>query len=78
MSETIHFIATLPPIMSAMKITGNGDGMRIQLDIPENEMGNAARLILMREHVLHVTIEAEPKGDVCRTISRRAAKKRDG
>lgn len=46
--------------MSAIRVTGNGDGMRIQIDIPETEMGNAARLLLMREQAFKVTIEAIP------------------
>lgn len=53
----IQFIATFPPIQSAIKITGNGDGMRIQLDIPETEMGTAARLLLMRKKALKITVE---------------------
>jgi hypothetical protein len=59
MGDKVEFIATFPPIMSAIKVTGNDDGMRIQLDIPESELGNAARLLLMRKEVLKVTIEVE-------------------
>jgi hypothetical protein len=50
-------VASFPPIQSAIKITGNRDGMRIMLDIPETELGEAARLILMRESAFRVTIE---------------------
>lgn len=60
--EPITFKASMPPIQSAVKISGNGDGMRIQLDIPEAEMVNAVRLLAMREKVLKVTIEVEPRG----------------
>jgi hypothetical protein len=56
-NEKIQFLASFPPIQSAIKITGNGDGMRIQLDIPETEMGAAARLLLMREKALKVAVE---------------------
>lgn len=55
--DKANFIATLPPIMSAIKITGNGDGMRIQLDIPESEMGEALKLLAWRESLLLVTIQ---------------------
>jgi hypothetical protein len=55
--EKITFLATFPPIQSAIKITGNRDGMRIMLDIPETELGAAARLILMRESAFRVTVE---------------------
>jgi hypothetical protein len=58
----ITFKASMPPIQSAVKISGNGDGMRIQLDIPETEMGNAVQLLAMREKVLKVTIEVEERG----------------
>jgi len=79
--EPIQFLATFPSIMSAIKITGDGNGMRIQLDIPETEIGAAARLLLMREKVLKVTVEIEPnklgKNVQNRTVKRTAAKKRD-
>lgn len=58
--EPIVFIGSFPPIMSALKVTGNDDGMRIQIDIPEDQMGNAARLLLMRKRAFKVTIEAIP------------------
>ena len=51
----ITFLASLPPIMSSIKV--GDDGMRIQLDIPESEMGNAVRLLTMRHMVLRVSIE---------------------
>lgn len=57
MSEPVTFLASFPPIQSAIKITGAGDGARIQLDIPETELPAIARLLLLREQVLMVTIE---------------------
>lgn len=57
--EPITFRATFPPIMSAIKVTGNGDGMRIQLDIPESEMSQALGLFAFREQVLVVTVKTE-------------------
>jgi len=45
--------------MAAIRIDGKGDGMRIQLDIPESEMGEAAKLMLWRQVVLRVTVEPE-------------------
>jgi hypothetical protein len=41
--------------MSGIK-TG-GDGMRVQFDIPETEMGQAAKLLAMRGERLRVTVE---------------------
>lgn len=57
MGEACTFLASFPPIMSAIKIYGNGDGMRIQLDIPESELAQAVELLTMRQCVLKVTIE---------------------
>ena len=55
----VTFLAAFPPIQSAIKITGAGDGMRIQLDIPESEMANAIELLAWRQRVLKVTVELE-------------------
>jgi hypothetical protein len=54
----VSFRATMPPIQSAIKINGNGDGMRIQLDIPEIEIPNAVNLLAMRGKILLVEIVA--------------------
>lgn len=57
---TAQFTATIPPIMSGIK-TG-GDGLRVQFDIPETEMGEAAKLLTMRGKVLKITVETVEKG----------------
>jgi len=49
------FNASIPPIMSGIK-TG-GDGMRVQFDIPEIDIGEGAKLLLMRGKRLIVTVE---------------------
>lgn len=59
MSEPVTFLASFPPIQSAIK--AGQDGMRIQLDIPESEMANAVELLAMRNVVLRVTVEAAQK-----------------
>lgn len=61
MTDKATFLATLPPIMSAIKITGAQDGMRIQFDVPESEMGEAVKLLAWRERVLQVTIQPQDK-----------------
>lgn len=53
----VQFLASFPPIQSAIKI--GQDGMRIQLDIPETEMENAVALLAFRDCVIRVTIEPE-------------------
>lgn len=55
------FLASFPPIQSAIKITGDENGMRVQLDIPENQMAEAVKLLAWRQTVLRVTIEPEAK-----------------
>jgi hypothetical protein len=56
--NAVTFLASMPPIQSAVKISGGGDGMRVQFDVPETEMGNAVELLAMRGVVLRVTVEA--------------------
>jgi len=56
-SERVTFLAHFPAIQSAIKVKGSGDGMRFQLDVPENQMGNAIEILAWRQKVLRVTIE---------------------
>ena len=56
--RALVFLASFPPIQGAIK--RGQDGMRIQLDIPESEMGNAVELIGMMNAVLKITVEAAP------------------
>lgn len=56
MSESATFSATLPPILSAVRISGDG-GCRIMLDVPESEMGEAVKLLMWRQMPLRVTVE---------------------
>lgn len=53
----ITFIASIAPLQSAIQITGDGNGVRVKLDIPETEMLNALSLLAMRETSFKVTIE---------------------
>ena len=55
MSESATFTATLPPIMSALRFSGDG-GRRIMLDVPESEMGEAVKLLMWRQMPLRVTV----------------------
>lgn len=59
MDDSARFRASFPAIMSAIKICGDGTGMRIQLDVPESEMPEALKLLMWRERVLVVTVEPE-------------------
>lgn len=57
MGEKTSFYAYLPPIQTAIKITGNGDGARMQLEIPEIGMAGFLPVLGMRGCKLQVTIE---------------------
>jgi len=57
--DRAEFRAAFPAIQSAIKITGDGNGVRIQLDIPESEMAVAIKLLQWRQCVLVVTVEPE-------------------
>jgi len=55
-NNSVSFLASFPPIQSAIKLDGR-DGARIQLDIPENEMGNFIKIMMWKGEVFRVTIE---------------------
>jgi hypothetical protein len=54
--DKITFLASLPPIPSAIMVDGTGDSMTVKLQIPLNKCPQALRLNLMTQRVLKVTI----------------------
>lgn len=60
LTDSTTFRATMPPILSALKVSGDG-GARLQLDIPECDLPDVLRLLAWRERVLVVTVV--PEGD---------------
>ena len=62
MTDRATFLASFPCIQSAIKIDGGGNGMRIQLDVPESEMSEAVKLLMWREVVLRVTVGPDDGG----------------
>lgn len=60
--ESATFLAAFPSIQTAIKVHGDGSGMRIQLDIPETELGEAMKMVLWRQRVLRVTVGPEADG----------------
>jgi len=54
------FLFTFPPILSAFKIHGEGEGMRVQLEIPESEMGEAIKQLAWRGIVCEARIRPKP------------------
>lgn len=53
----IEFMASLPPIQSAINIDGQGDGARIKLDIPASEMEQVIKLQKLTRKSFKVIIE---------------------
>ena len=53
----IEFMASLPPIQSAINIDGQGNGARIKLDIPASEIMEVLKLQKLTEKCFKVTIE---------------------
>lgn len=56
--DAVTFKGYFPPIQSAIKIDGQG-GARIQLEIPESEVGNFIKAMTWRGKILVVTMEPE-------------------
>jgi hypothetical protein len=57
----VEFDAYLPPIQSAIKVSGEGDTMRIQLEINLRTSPDAFRIAMFTGKRLHITIEELPE-----------------
>lgn len=54
----IEFMASLPPLQSAITLDGRGDGARIKLDIPRSDAGAALLLqAYAADRLLKVRVE---------------------
>ena len=53
----ISFLASLPPIQSAIKLDGQG-GARIQLEVPEEDIMEVMKLAMLKGIVFRVTVNA--------------------
>ena len=51
----IKFMASLPDIQSAISV--GGDGARVKLDIPETDLAQVIKLVMMKGKAFTVTIE---------------------
>jgi len=77
-SDKIEFLAYLPPIQTALTISGDGDLLRIKLDCNLSVSPDAARLLIMTGKRLKVTVEeltTEIEADELRKQSKRARTK---
>lgn len=57
MTDPISFIASFPAIQSAIIISGDGNGLRIKLDVPESDLLPFLSALAMRQTAFKVTIE---------------------
>ena len=55
--DPIVFRASFPAIASAIIISGDGNGMRIKLDVPEVDLLLSLHVLAMRQTAFKVTIE---------------------
>ena len=53
----IKFMASLPNIQSALSI--GGDGARLKLDVPETDLAQVLKLVLLKGVAFKVTVETE-------------------
>ena len=61
--EKIEFVASLPPIQSALNIGGaENDASRVKIDVPGTEIAQVVKLLLLRGKVFKVTIEEVEDG----------------
>ena len=58
--EPVRFLASLPPIKSALLLDGSGDGGQVKLEVDRSQVG---ALLLIQQYysgcVFRVTIEAD-------------------
>lgn len=59
MSEPLVFLATIPPIQTAIKVAGDG-GARVQIDIPESEAEAIKAILDLRGGELIITVQRRP------------------
>lgn len=55
----ITFLASLPPIQSAISLDGQGDGARCKLDVPRSDIEAVLKLQGLAGQVFRVTVETE-------------------
>ena len=76
--EKIEFIASLPPITSAILVSGNNEGARIKFDIPASELYSIIQLQVLAGQSFKVTIEPTGEKQVIKNNKVRFLKDSDG
>lgn len=59
--DRFSFIASLPPIQSAISVSGQGDGARIKIDVPQSELEAILKLQLLAGQAFKITVIPEPE-----------------
>ncbi len=54
----IEFMASLPDVATAIAISGDGS-TRVKFDLPESEIANAVKLVLLKGKAFKVRISTE-------------------
>ena len=57
--NSIEFLAFIAPSMSAVKISGNGNGGTLLLAFDDTQLPEAMKAVLLREQLLRVRIGVE-------------------
>ena len=58
----IQFTASLPDIQSAISIGGDGS-TRVKIDIPESELSEAVKLVMLKGQAFQINIETIKQED---------------
>ena len=56
----INFNASLPDIQSALSV--GGTGARLKLDVPETDLAEIIKMVMVKGKLLRVTVEVEDDG----------------
>lgn len=68
-NKPISFMASIAPLQSAITISGDGNGIRLKLDIPESDLLPFLHTLAMRGQAFKVTIESVNYGKESTTKS---------
>lgn len=75
MSEPVEFYAYLPPIQSAIMVSGDGDLMQVKFNIPLRESPDAFRLAAMTQEQLIVSVDVVKQAETSDDIQKRTKRK---
>lgn len=53
----VRFVGSIAPVAGALKLHGDGGGLRLMIDVPASHMAEALRLVAYTGMALTVTIE---------------------